>query len=95
MRRARAAILKRGGAGHSTTDGFRFYVAAYRPEDRAILGTLPAVDRAGRFVSSSIPFYTWDPWEEPTWHSYLKKSYFILRDRLAPLGPMVPTGAGR
>jgi tetratricopeptide (TPR) repeat protein len=88
-------VPPRGGAGHTTTDGFRFYVAAYRPQDHKVLATLPAADGEGRFSSGSVPFYTWEPWEEPTWHSYLKKSYFILKDRLAAMEPVVPTGVAR
>jgi len=42
---------------------------------------------SGRFKDEGIPFYTWKPWEEPTYHTYLKKSYYILRDRLTALQP--------
>ncbi len=80
-------VPPRGGAGHNTTDGFRFYLAAYRAADRKILATLPAASTSGRFKDEGIPFYTWKPWEEPTYHTYLKKSYYILRDRLAALQP--------
>ncbi|HET6372638.1 MAG TPA: tetratricopeptide repeat protein [Candidatus Polarisedimenticolia bacterium] len=87
-------VPPRGGAGHNTTDGFRFYVAAYRPGGTTVLATLPAADARGRFASSGTPFYTWAPWEEPTYHTYLKKSYYILRDRLAPLEPLAPMQGG-
>ncbi|HET9480784.1 MAG TPA: hypothetical protein VFP98_03435, partial [Candidatus Polarisedimenticolia bacterium] len=80
-------VPPRGGAGHMTTDGFRFYVAAYRAEDRVVTDTIPAVD-GDRFAAADIPLYTWQPWEQPTWHSYLKKSYGILKERLAALGPV-------
>lgn len=76
-----------GGTGHSTTDGFRFYIAAYTPGGHQVLATLPSVDAKGRFASEGIPFYTWASWSAPTYHTYLKKSYFILRDRLAALRP--------
>lgn len=79
-------IPPRGGTGHSTTDGFRFYVAAWDPGTHAVAATMPRADGAGRFSDGLL--YTWEPWEEPTWHTYLKKSYFILRERLAPLGPI-------
>ncbi|HKY32821.1 MAG TPA: tetratricopeptide repeat protein [Candidatus Polarisedimenticolia bacterium] len=78
-------VPPRGGAGHTTTDGFRFYAAAHRPGSHEVLGTLPAVDGAGRFDARAVPFYTWQPWEEPAYHTYLKKSYFILKERLAGL----------
>jgi hypothetical protein len=81
-------VPPRGGAGHSTTDGFRFYVAAFDPGTRRVLGTLPAVDSRGRFSRGQAAFYTWEPWDEPTWHTYLKKSWFILKERLAPLRPL-------
>ena len=88
-------VPPKGGAGHRTTDGFRFYLASWHPEDHRVLATIPAVNADGRYMSDGIPFYTWEPWEEPTWHSYLKKSYFILKDRLAPLRPIVSTRAPR
>ncbi|MGH9866552.1 MAG: hypothetical protein ACREAA_00100 [Candidatus Polarisedimenticolia bacterium] len=80
-------VPPRGGAGHSTTDGFRFYVAAFRPGTRTVTGTLPGTDARGRFENDP-PRYTWETWSDPTFHTYLKKSYFILRERLAPLAPL-------
>ena len=87
-------VPPRGGAGHTTTDGFRFYVAAYDPASRSVLGTMPAADKDGRYASGGIPFYSWEAWEEPTYHTYLKKSYFILKDRLAALAPASGAGSG-
>jgi len=80
-------VPPRGGAGHTTTDGFRFYVAAYRAGGSRVVATLPAAGADGRFAADDVPFYTWDGWEQPTWHTYLKKSYFILEDRLPALQP--------
>ncbi len=80
-------VPPRGGAGHTTTDGFRFYVAAYHASGPKVVATLPATGAGGRLSSDRIPFYTWDGWQQPTSHSYLKKSYFILKDRLAALQP--------
>ncbi len=81
-------VPPRGGAGHTTTDGFRFYAAAYEASDRRVIAALPAAGDGGRYEDGAIPFYTWEPWEEPTYHAYLKKSYHILRDRLPTLGPL-------
>jgi len=78
---------QRGLAGHTTTDGIRFYAAAWQAADRRVTGTLPALDSSGSFPAG--PLYSWQPWEQPTYHTYLKKSYFILKDRLAPLRPRV------
>ena len=88
-------VPPKGGAGHRTTDGFRFYLASWVPGDHRLLATIPAVSAAGRYAPEGIPFYTWEPWDQPTWHSYLKKSYFILKERLAPLRPLAGTGASR
>jgi len=62
-------------------------VSAWRPGTRTVTGTLPATDSSGRFKKGA-PLYTWETWSEPTFHTYLKKSYFILRPRLAPLVPL-------
>ena len=83
-----------GGAGHRTTDGFRFYVAAYDATDRQVLASLPEADPTGALTGGEIPFYTWRPWEDPTYHTYLKKSYFILKERLGDLEPL-KLGASR
>ena len=66
-----------------------------RPGDRKVIATLPAADSKGRFASEGIPFYAWDAWDEPTYHTYLKKSYFILKDRLARLKPAAGAGVER
>jgi hypothetical protein len=79
---------QRGLAGHKTTDGFRFYVAAWKTGTARVTGTLPATDAAGRYPARGVPFYTWAAWSQPTFHTYLKKSYYILRDRLAALAPL-------
>jgi len=81
-------VPARGATGHATTDAFRFYLAAYRPGDHRVVATLPDTDRRGRYKANAIPSYTWSPWEQPTYHSYLKKSYFILKERLASLDPL-------
>lgn len=85
-------VPPRGGAGHRTTEGFRFYVAAYRPADGSVTDTLPRVDRDGAFILEQAPLFTWDPWEDPTYHTYLKKSYFILKERLAAMRPIPVAG---
>ncbi len=74
-----------GGVGTATTEGFRIYAALVERRGGRVLDTLPPRDGAG-WLNPSIPaLYSWPRWEEPTWHSRPKRSYFILRDRLAAL----------
>ena len=74
-----------GGVGITTTEGFRLYAALEDSSAGRVLGTLPARDGAGWMDSTVSTLYSWPGWEEPSWHSRPKLSYFILRDRMAIL----------
>lgn len=60
------------------SDGFRFAVVALRPGPD-LLGTIPALDDYGNWPSAQFTTWTWQGWEEPTWHAYLKPAYFALQ----------------
>ncbi len=60
------------------TDGFRIGLAAFRRGPR-IVGTIPALDEYGNWPAASFPLWTWDTWEEPTWHERLKPAYYELQ----------------
>jgi hypothetical protein len=66
--------------GTRVTDGFRIYAAAFDPRDGAVLDTLPSRGPDGKIPASSAALYAWKGWERPTWHTRLKRSYFIVRD---------------
>ncbi len=78
-----------GGVGTRETEGFRFYAALWDPREGEVLDTLPALDPDGRIASTPSTLFRWPGWEEPTFHTRLKRSYFILRDRLAGLPDLV------
>lgn len=60
------------------TDGFRFGVVGLRsgPE---IAGTIPARDEYGNWPLNRFKTWAWPEWETPTWHEYLKASYYSLQ----------------
>ena len=60
------------------TEGFRVGVVAWRPGPD-LLGTIPALDPYGIWPGGSFVTWTWDRWETPTWHEYLKPVYFALQ----------------
>lgn len=60
------------------TEGLRFGVVAVRP-GRGVLGAIPALDAQGAWPLDRFRMWTWTPWEEPTWHEYLKPSYEALQ----------------
>jgi tetratricopeptide (TPR) repeat protein len=66
------------------TTGFRFHVIAIenRKSNSKVLSTLPISSRP---TLSDFPTYLWLPWEHPTYHLELKKSYFILQEAFATL----------
>lgn len=60
------------------TAGFRFAAVVLRPGPD-LVGTLPRLDAYGNWPLAAFPVWTWAGWEEPTWHEYLKPSYFALQ----------------
>ena len=75
----------RGEVGTTETEGFRIYAAMRDPRDGALLHALPALADATHIASKPEPLYRWRGWEEPSFHLRLKRSYFILRERLAAI----------
>ena len=64
------------------TDGFYFYIASVDPvkEKDAASDSFPSTYDIARKGLRAAPLYSWDEWEAPTYHEYLKDSYFLLRD---------------
>lgn len=75
----------RDEVGTRVTEGFRLYAAAVDPRDGRVLSTLPERDEGDRIAVEPGDLYAWKGWEEPTYHTRLKRSYFILKERLAAL----------
>jgi hypothetical protein len=74
-----------GGVGTTTSDGFRLYAALVDRGTGKVLDTIPGRIGEGRLDPSVSTLYAWAPWEEPAFHTRLKRSYFILKERLAAL----------
>lgn len=70
------------------TEGFRLAAAAFHPDGgkkiRARRGkaleVLPPPGPGG--IVTGLPLYTWGKWEEPSYHSFEKRSFGIVRDAL-------------
>ncbi len=66
------------------TEGFIFYLASVKPgkEKSSVADSFPSMDQISGKNVSEVDFYLWDKWESPNHHSYLKDSYFILKNDL-------------
>lgn len=83
--------------GFRETEGLRFAVAAFEPEGggeiRARRGkALDVLPRPGPGGTvTGLPLYAWKRWEAPAYHSFPKRSFFILKEALGEL-PDEPKG---
>ncbi len=75
--------------GTRATDGFRLYAVARDPRGGRLIDTLPRRGADGRLAAAPSTLYAWAGWEEPSFHTRLKRSYFIIRDRWAALPGVV------
>jgi len=75
--------------GTRVTDGFRLYAVAYDPRSGAVLDTLPEAGPDGMLAASGATTYTWNGWDQPAFHTRLKKSYDIVRERFLSLPDVV------
>ena len=74
--------------GFRTTEGFRFAVASLdAPGTGDVLETLPPLEGSSRLPA--LPLYQWKTWDEPTYRSFEKLSYDIVRKALLRV-PDVP-----
>ncbi len=81
-------LWKEGDQIHKKTEGIRFLVISFKRDKDSLL-----FDRDTGLIDSlpyplkraNIKTYRWEGWNTPIYHSYLKDSYFILKDYLAGL----------
>ncbi|MDP2734878.1 MAG: hypothetical protein Q8P12_01580, partial [bacterium] len=85
-------VLWMSGAGKSrATEGIRALALSYCPrKDSAaaritggrtnITDSLPQ-----RLVDENVTLYSWDPWDTPVYHMYLKKSYYMYKEALSAI----------
>jgi hypothetical protein len=83
-------VLWMSGADKSrATEGIRPLALSYSPRKGS-----PAARKAGgrtnitdslpqRLVDENVTLYTWDPWDTPVYHMYLKKSYYLYKEALS------------
>jgi len=71
--------------GYATTEGLRFAVAGFAPGGRTpgtVRQPLAVLPAAVDGVVGDLPLYAWPTWEQPTFHTYPKLSYEIVRRTL-------------
>ncbi|MGK0699303.1 hypothetical protein ACR3I8_06960 [Priestia flexa] len=72
--------MEKGELSESVTlDGIDLAVVAVNHKTKAITDTIPVM-KENRLPSESFYHYTWETWQEPTYHERLKSSYYILQD---------------
>ena len=69
------------------TDGFRFVVQSYAPEQPARGDRLPRSRAPNHF--GAVPTWSWPSWEEPRWYPELKPQFEVMRRTFAAI-PNVP-----
>jgi tetratricopeptide (TPR) repeat protein len=79
-----------GEVGTARTDGFRIYTVLFDPAGKKVLAALPGIDSRGVLKADPDPLYTWEGWEEPSFHIRPKKSYYILKKQFAALPTVIP-----
>lgn len=86
------AVLWMSGAGKSRmTEGIRALALSYcsrkdSPAARKTGGRTNITDSLPqRLVEENVRLYSWDPWDTPVYHTYLKKSYYVYKDALSAI----------
>jgi hypothetical protein len=75
--------LRLGPEGTPLTDGMRFVLAEYSGDAFASKARMTRVIPASKGGTVPLPpLFTWDNWEEPTWHAVRKKSFSIYQRAL-------------
>jgi hypothetical protein len=87
----RSVLWMRGPEKSRTTEGIRALALSYRPRK----DSAAAADTGGRtnitdslpqrLVGENVTLYSWEPWESPVYHMYLKKSYFMYKEALSAI----------
>jgi len=88
---SRAVLWMSGPEKSRATEGVRALALSYRPRKDS-----PAAGKTGgrtnitdslpqRLVEENVALYSWDPWDTPVYHMYLKKSYHAYKEALSAI----------
>jgi hypothetical protein len=87
---SRTVLWMSGAEKTRTTEGIRALALSYCPrKDSAsrntggrtnITDSLPQ-----RLVEENVTLYSWEPWDTPAYHMYLKKSYHVYKEALSAI----------
>jgi tetratricopeptide (TPR) repeat protein len=92
---SRTVLWKDSKGTTRKTKGVRMLVVSYKPEAGGIAAQRSGLEQnqtdclPGELTASSVRTYTWDRWETPLYHTFLKESYYRYKDLLQriPGGP--------
>ncbi len=88
---SRTVLWKSGAEEFRTTEGIRAVAFSYCPRKNSLTarstgGRTNVTDSLPkRLVRENIPLYSWDRWETPVYHMYLKRSCQVYKDALAAI----------
>jgi hypothetical protein len=86
---SRNVLWMRGAEKSRATEGIRAIALSYSPrngstEARKAGGRTNITDSLPqRLVDENVTLYSWDPWDTPVYHMYLKKSYYMYKEALS------------
>ena len=77
---SRKMFWKEGNNLYKQSDGIRVVAISYKPDLENPPRALKLLDFVPQpFTKEQVKTYLWDGWEMPSFHTRLKKSYFILK----------------
>jgi hypothetical protein len=91
---SRTVLWMSGAEKSRATEGIRALALSYCPRkdssaSRKTGGRTNLTDSLPqRLVEENVALYSWDPWDTPVYHMYLKKSYHVYKEALSAIPEM-------
>lgn len=88
---SRTVLWKSGGSNTRTTEGIRPLAVSYRPRkdspapEKGGMRPQAADSLPGRLDPRNVRLYSWDTWDTPSYHTYLKKSGDACKEILSAM----------
>jgi hypothetical protein len=91
---SRTVLWMSGAEKSRATEGIRALALSYCPRkdssaSRKTGGRTNLTDSLPqRLVEENVALYSWEPWDTPVYHMYLKKSYHVYKEALSAIPEM-------